>query len=1851
MDEYVYGFSLPTGIWYGLNGGKVDTAIGEVAGYIKNFTFKDYMHGFLLGYNSTLADPEKKVDGSQDISTEEPELVLIDQKQETIPENPKITLRSNTPTEQVNKWKDKYEETKPEFLISAEVIKTEGPNTMINALGALPNDITNVVPISYDELIQFLEGTLTFDFEDQLSGTPIANDQEIKNKYKSTVQVMENKLVDGKYPVIELTANDGEAVKNYKREPVKPYYISAPVTYSEIKHNEPKGEKWEAMAGVPTTEQLYFASGGSEFIVDIELEYIQDETTTRNYRVEFTPVSCDLSGSKSCKSDEGHEEGDCGQHYDCADDHEITSSPISWTQSITYDYMKINKCQVWKIEKSKVDGMSKITRADDEITATIQQGEPTAFWNVAKSNNAQGGRIVYSLEPDMMDNVVWTLPTNESCTNHQSLDAQRVEFEFKTKMNQATVVSDFLILQTNKGDQAVMYFDRKSNNVRCDTDFEFEKSDEDTMWKNNPNCAVDWEEDHVTVSSYNGKYKNVDTKYNSKGQGSSISTAFDSGSYGQVMNRPDRPGNQMLMYETFDPYVKNINGLYKTGDAVTFYKHIVNEGEASVTYTDSQEAKDRFGSDGLILESNYSPSHSKVNDIVLHDPVSTEKAMVIPLPEERDQRTSDTKPALSAPKQDATEYIDVLPDDYMNNIIFNGYCRYLNSKKTSLGWMTEGDVNNATFGSTTSSVIKDDESAWTKEHDKYWDGVQRSFLITNKTNTKSYYTQEFSVEQGKTFLFKGNVKASNDAHFGIEFLDDNGKQLEYKTTKDEIKVTAPTGTSKIKIYLVNQGSGEARFDNVQLYCESNQGRFTSNDLSAKDWKVIRNPLYHSHAESGCTKVINYVCNDQPLNAGGTLGYKYKGYCHDHGYSYVWLSEKLDITGYYQIPVDKILKEFSSCSVWKSDLTYVGTEFIGAPTYHVHTNACIGGGSDVILDWNFNSGLNGFTSGTASINHVDNALHCDIRRDDNYFYGPTINKDSSDFDTVEITVKNNSSGTDGGVYFASSAGGYSEDRRIGFTMQAHSDYKTYKVRLSGNSNWYGTIKSLRFDLANGVTSGSFDVSSIRLCKTNSEGGIEWSCSRVDTSVPYRVLDKCTGELNAGGSGIYYLITHRSGCTYAGQTHTSSSSGTCTQCGHSCGGTIVEMNTYNRHEHTDDCYSTHSPEAKEIMGWYAASIQPYRNPQQWEYIQKIKEPDPYKEIATPSGSFKPGNFINLDYPFQVYFPNEGDFEGTNELGIRKTTKDRGYGFKDNMDTTKWTERKYVKFEFDVIFNNHLYGAGEEIDLDVDEDTFDFYCPVENKEFIKSKVVFVAIAINNKYDSIDNDETTNKIRGSSSLRAKHSAMKTAYIDVVGRIGNMTIQDTGDFRFSNFFKKSFNNGEWLIPNIVPTVDLNNQNYIVGEQKDIRGEKATEDTRYLNTYDTEDYKEQKPYPFPLSPVYNNIQALRRQPLRIGYPTYMDVCTLGDYIRGKVQILPYYYSLNVNTRKIRPLDVYMSVNGSYQLINKFDKLDANGQVKTDGVYDNKVFLNWTEESIRRNYSGEQRDLTIDGTDFYNNRYTNTTVQGYEGSSDNFMQPPYGQFYVMGNNNALLLTPRARTLFATEENYDGNKNPGHRVNSMDYTIQGQRWHFTITLPSSAVFVEANKKPTSNNIENICNDQTVVLTAISVKAIGSQYALKADVPAKEITLEVVKKDGTIEEKTFDISRLKYITASSSSSSSGDGSSSGEGDSSSSGGSSSGDGSSSGGSSSGGDGSSSGGGNNSEGSSSGSGGNNSEGSTSGGNGSSSEGSSGGNNSEGSTSGGGNSSEGSSSGGSSSGEMIVVSITSSNKSSRDDLSVSGTH
>ena len=250
-----------------------------------------------------------------------------------------------------------------------------------------------------------------------------------------------------------------------------------------------------------------------------------------------------------------------------------------------------------------------------------------------------------------------------------------------------------------------------------------------------------------------------------------------------------------------------------------------------------------------------------------------------------------------------------------------------------------------------------------------------------------------------------------------------------------------------------------------------------------------------------------------------------------------------------------------------------------------------------------------------------------------------------------------------------------------------------------------------------------------------------------------------------------------------------------------------------------------------------------------------------IDVGDGSYTPGNFINIDWGFQMYFANKGDFYQSNTYGIGNLTNTRGIGYENDMDTSTWTRVKQVKFNVNVIYQGNLYNAGEWVTLSDKGDwlaedgapydernwsnygtqlyddmygnlingnrnyIYDFYCVLANHEEETSPVEFRAFSINNtKYDTDCGDDAnfptyiTNRLRQGKRFESKHSAFNLITIDVVGRIGNLALIDTGDYRFSNLFKKPLDRVTEEIPDpdyytvIDEEVEPNDKAYVSGD-------------------------------------------------------------------------------------------------------------------------------------------------------------------------------------------------------------------------------------------------------------------------------------------------------------------------------------------------------------------------------------------------------------------------------------------------------
>ena len=248
-------------------------------------------------------------------------------------------------------------------------------------------------------------------------------------------------------------------------------------------------------------------------------------------------------------------------------------------------------------------------------------------------------------------------------------------------------------------------------------------------------------------------------------------------------------------------------------------------------------------------------------------------------------------------------------------------------------------------------------------------------------------------------------------------------------------------------------------------------------------------------------------------------------------------------------------------------------------------------------------------------------------------------------------------------------------------------------------------------------------------------------------------------------------------------------------------------------------------------------------------------------------------------------------------------------------QWIGIKGVTFDFDVIWNDKAYPAGTYIELynrwkntgylhgKKGDDYYDFYVPLEQDELRIVSCDFTTLAINNENGRwMSNLDVLNYARDDTTLAAEHDSLKTAYTQIIGRIGGLTIEETGDWRFSNLFKQPLHPIQWLVNGIVKKVDSSKARYLVGDLVDIRGNEIANNGKVsirehimnalgLNTYGAEPYKNNTTFKIeslPLTPNKNNIKALRKQALRIGYKTFMDVETIGNYFglnQGEGQFL------------------------------------------------------------------------------------------------------------------------------------------------------------------------------------------------------------------------------------------------------------------------------------------------------------------------------------------------------------------------------
>lgn len=1652
-----------------------------------------------------------------------------------------------------------------------------------------------------------------------------------------------------------------------------PHYYSSPrPAYAEIKADTPNNESFEAMAGVPTTHDLYVGTGSTDFMLNIELEW-HEQSATRTFTLVYTAAGSDHGDDekdhryKTGPYDHGNASGTwidgsgsgVTRNINRANKGTSTMTFVATQEIDNFSYMDITNAEMWMLSDVEMLGnASLMSPSNFHLDPSLGY---RAFINQGAYSSGNG-RLVFSYA--LPDNAFYgntgSSKVGSAGKIHSSHEADAIAWAnsiLGNKTMYVTCFSDFITLTTREGYQVPMYYAYSSNAILTPaTLFTSQgvtscqnqtftttlpkltwasKPTQEQMWDNNADCSSKWDAEHITRSGYNGDYSNPSTKWNNSNATSS--TNITDG----LFRAPFTTHPNTYVLDGSTDFAKNWQQqrLTKTGlniiDSTTFSSSgdaawsatdgvsPVNNGEWDTghLYMNWQKVVDLNDTSGyewgteLRLDIPYSSKHSKINNIVIHNPVSTEKAVIVCNDEKYDHRVY---PEISN-GGDPVKLPETCPGD--------GLCQF--SKFTCTTPITEhlpscynkvwtgkhhvGGLNACSGGSSSGTelsayLLTTDTTPYGSYHS--WTSFEHTGTVTFENagmyriffcrNSNQYGTSSFLVTRAGKYNWKcsstmASGNSSSNWYFKIDGLGDGsvagwtyfaGGHTGNWANTSQWNIPASTNANETYV-IVTSGLID---EDSPLIKEAYAAGIKSNPS-------LKSPIldYKRYGGNGSTpEAFGLGTHSVNLDKGvylikmigGSGGRTSRMSGTSGGVLSFWLDVSTSGTYTFAIP-------------WEPGQATYGVG--GSPTYIIAPNGQIlaaagggGGGSKKKITISASGGrdirqsqdmsLANGSAGSYSSTGVGgyNLYSTDVTVLDSY----AQNYDKADsfasiqlYRLSEAASKYSALGSpttytsstnlalNRGVYYVRCVGAKGGDARgssgsygritEGF-IQIKENVVTYinvgAVGATGNDVGYGggysyiklpNLPSVLLSAAGGGGGAKYSNSNawyeigntdmFGLARSGIGGYYDWSGDD-SSSTGYT-------PLNAFELGKTFFVKNLGICSASDVP-----SVTVWPCNDS---TLIPMGevvdpVFDIHVCTSACYDEYEMVPTCGNPHHVLPGQPkpavgsaeYSNPK-YHYAfpdarcytachddNKHKTSEDVVNDSILGINYKTTDvFINLDREFKLYFPNEGDFAQTpNMLGISECTDVRGKGYTDGMDTTDWTRSKFVTFPFNVIgtlkgsgtasSRENMYQAFTPIDLlsleseSNNKKYYTFYCVLGNNELNNCIVHFDAIASNAMEVSYYNESNgvTNALRTKSGEQARHTASRTRYIDVVGYLGALAINDTGDFRYSELFKQA--TGDWLITNVIHKVELSRPNKIMADNKDVRYETAGVSTNWHDAYgllyqSTGGHAWQH-ISLPLVPYKNNVNALVKEPMRVGYPIMFDVETVGNYQVGsldgnnnwldnnmynKIQIVPRYYSLNLSDGAYDEVDVYKHNSTGYTPVYLFDRPNSSD------VSQFYQYLNWGDESARRNFTSKESQNSKNVQSDFTVERNATLVDGSTDVCKIIPRLPQIDPEIEGHVGLLNLNDLDRTFIGSCYTYGVSKNINgldgtKKIADTEFSNQAQRHHFTLQLPSSSVFVKKNMQCTDDNISEIATNNRVIVCTLEIVAIGDTWCLGYD-----------------------------------------------------------------------------------------------------------------------------------------------------------------
>jgi hypothetical protein len=228
-----------------------------------------------------------------------------------------------------------------------------------------------------------------------------------------------------------------------------------------------------------------------------------------------------------------------------------------------------------------------------------------------------------------------------------------------------------------------------------------------------------------------------------------------------------------------------------------------------------------------------------------------------------------------------------------------------------------------------------------------------------------------------------------------------------------------------------------------------------------------------------------------------------------------------------------------------------------------------------------------------------------------------------------------------------------------------------------------------------------------------------------------------------------------------------------------------------------------------------------------------------------------------------------------------------------------------------------------------------------------------------------------------------------------------------------------------------------------------------------------------------------------------------------MQMVPEYYIIDATTGEMFPADVYIKYGSSYKPVNiwglatgedEYTWGEGGSGYDINSIYNYVITLDWDDESARRQYTIAERYMTesLAQDDYVTvssaGSYIlgNSQLEQVNGNARTFIggETTYGELmnYTRINNN---LTPygginNSKATYNATTEITSNLTGG--IDADEWWSHAQRWHMTIALPTSSIFLKAGESITSANITKYNeNPNYYVVCTVSYRAMGDVWNL--------------------------------------------------------------------------------------------------------------------------------------------------------------------